>query len=370
MTDQTTETIAGNDGHGSSPYSKESPLSDKKNALMRSMGADAVHAGGTMELPQHAPQKEPENDTGIVSNTILAEPIDMPQERNRPVGLIHTFKDDVQNLVRDQKLSMTKIRALESDQGERETDAIERNVEKSGVLTAIFGGLIALAVVIGGAWYYTTMLAPQKNTSGISLAYGLFFTEGYEQVDISNKVPRATREALALVRKRGAFSIGSLIEIVPTARVRDDATGELTPTRVGSTDLVRALGLRIPTLFSQTIGPLYMVGLHIGDENIPYLVLTTDSYDHAFSGMLTWEKYMEEDLAPFMSPNTTYTPPATTQGGNAFIDTVVRNFDVRVLRDDTGTIRLLYGFANTRTIIITTRVETFLTIAERIRVEN
>ena len=339
----------------------EDALLLKRNTLLNSRAHDEKDT--PVSQSQAAEREAPliSNDTGI--------PVDMPREHARPEGLIRTFKEDVQDLIKNQKLSMTKIKAIESDARVRETPYIERTVHQSSFVSIVFSTFLALGIVVAGTWYYTVFLQTTLSSQK-TLAYGLLFTEGYEQVDITNKVPRAAREAFALVRKRGAFSIGSLIELVPTARVRDEETGDSIPTRASSKELVRALGFRVPALFIETLGPLYMSGLHVGDENIPFLILTTTSYDHAFSGMLSWEKSIEEDLAPFMSPQATYTPPATAQGSQIFIDTVVRNFDIRILRDETGAIRILYGFADRNTIIITTRVETFLSIAERLRVEK
>jgi hypothetical protein len=359
MTDPSTNipTTGATDATGSNPYAHNSPLADKKNALLRTM-------------PGVVPaQAQTDSATPAQPQSTRTPAVEAPPAHTRPEGLLHTFKDDVQDLVKDQKLSMTKIRAIESDHG-REAPLIERSESGRYGALIMFASVIALALVaLVGGYYYSTTLQTGKATQS-TLAYGMFFTEGYEPVDITNKVSRAVREAFAVVRKRGAFSLGSMIELVPTARVRDAATGELVPQRVGAKDVAHALGIQAPTLFVETLGPLYMVGIHVGDENIPYLVLSTTAYDYAFSGMLAWESTMEEDLAPFMSPNATYTAPANAQSGNLFVDTVVRNHDIRVLRDDSGTIRLLYGIIDRKTIIITTRVETFLAIAERLQVEK
>lgn len=351
-------TTGATDATGFNPYAHNSPLANKKNALLQGVP-------GAMSAPQNtAPAATPKQNA---DNT--QAPLDAITQHTRPEGLLHTFKEDVQDLVKEQKLSMTKIHALESDHG-REAPLIERAESGRHGALLLFVSVVAFATVaLAGGYYYSTTLQTGTSAQG-TLAYGMFFTEGYEPVDITNKVPRAAREAFAVVRKRGAFSLGSMIELVPTARVRDSATGESVPQRVSAKDLARALGIQAPTLFVETLGPLYMAGIHVGDENIPYLVFSTTSYDYAFSGMLAWERTLEDDLAPFMSPNATYTAPAGTQGGNVFVDTIVRNHDIRVLRDDSGVIRLLYGIIDRKTIIITTRVETFLAIAERLQVEK
>lgn len=343
---------------GSSPYATNSPLAEKQNALLHSMSTDAGI---------------PSNSTVPLHQAVNDSPEDSPQAqpaRARPEGLLHTFKDDVQDLIKDQKLSMTKIRAIESDSTNNKMPSLEETTTShGGILKFAIGGIFSLAVIFGGGIYYVTTLSIPTHTPS-TLAYGLFFTEGYESVDITNKVPRAVREALSVVRRRNSFSLGSVIEIVPTVRVRDTDTGESIPQRISSKDLMKALGAQVPTLFTETLGSLYMVGIQASDENVPFVVLHTTSYDYAFSGMLAWEKTIEEDLAPFISPGAQYTAPATTQSKNVFTDTVVRNFDLRVLRDETGAIRLLYGFFDRKTIIITTQVETFLAIAERLQVEK
>ncbi len=89
------------------------------------------------------------------------------------------------------------------------------------------------------------------------------------------------------------------------------------------------------------------------------MVFKTSSYETSFAGMLKWEETLQQDLTPFLHASTT---PGTT----TFQDVVIRNKDVRVLKDTTGKAAILYSFPSKDTLVITTDEETFKEIIGRL----
>ena len=114
----------------------------------------------------------------------------------------------------------------------------------------------------------------------------------------------------------------------------------------------------------RVLAPEFFFGIHSFKENEPFIIIRTEEFDNAFAAILRWEKSMPFDLAEFFDltaeelENPGYIPE--------FKDIVLLNQDVRILNGKEGTI-LIYGFVDTKTIVLTTHVETFNEITRRIK---
>tara|TARA_B100000745_G_scaffold6770_2_gene5675 strand:+ start:7898 stop:8914 length:1017 start_codon:yes stop_codon:yes gene_type:complete len=293
-------------------------------------------------------------------------PIGSSQKKNEAV--VHTFKDDVQHLVRNKKISMTRIAALEADRDER-TSADYAQGKREPWKTTYLVALIILFLVIGSVLAMGVFYAYQLNTApnvAPQFEPTIIFTEARENIDVTDKNARGIMTTLASARRNTIFSLGSVVELYLT-RALETEQGQTTE-HLDAVDFLESIDANVPGPFLQTLESDYALGVNVIDENVPFLILTTQSYGYAFAGMLAWEAYLEEDLTPFFSPNVEYAKPAVAEGENAFSDTVVQNLDVRVLRDSDGDIRVLYAFINRNTVIITTNIRTLVELASRLRV--
>jgi hypothetical protein len=161
--------------------------------------------------------------------------------------------------------------------------------------------------------------------------------------------------------------------------------------------------------------------MYQGDKLEPFLLLKTDSFENAFAGMLTWEKFMSDDIYTFMGVEipkqekkinefgveidgpgdlsietiTSTTTGTTTTDAVAenqptedrnpvpesvepktaqptrdihlFIDRTIRNRDVRVIQDNDGKIYFVYGFPKSGAILITTSIESYFEVLGRLK---
>ncbi len=108
----------------------------------------------------------------------------------------------------------------------------------------------------------------------------------------------------------------------------------------------------------------YMFGTIQGDMRRPFIIATIDYYDNAFSGMLQWESALKTLFSKF----TNSTPTYTTETNTPFRDALVKNKDVRIARDETGTSVLLYAFYDRQTLVITSDEVAFATILDDLRI--
>jgi hypothetical protein len=126
--------------------------------------------------------------------------------------------------------------------------------------------------------------------------------------------------------------------------------------------LRQTLTLSLPGDLNRSLKDDFMLGIYSNQtgERRPFLILTNNFFERAFSGLLQWEKTMAADLAPLLD-NTT----VTTTPGQPFIDKVVKNRDCRVLQDTEGKTALFYAFLDNTDIVITTAEDAFGEILQR-----
>ncbi len=144
---------------------------------------------------------------------------------------------------------------------------------------------------------------------------------------------------------------------------------------ITSQDLLSNLKATPPDEFVRTLEPQYMFGIHSFNGNNPFIILKTNYYQSAFAGMLTWEATMANDLDEVFSRDSqTTTAPQSTPLSTAdilikqkpFVDTVIKNKDVRVLTNQYGRITLLYTFIDNQTILIATNEFTLSEVLDRL----
>lgn len=108
----------------------------------------------------------------------------------------------------------------------------------------------------------------------------------------------------------------------------------------------------------------FLFGIHATSNNEVFLILKTDSFENAFSGMLHWEQNMFGDIAPLLDIS------ISEQGAvsnTTFQDVVIKNSDARILKDDTGAVVLIYAFIDQETLVVTTNTATFDEVVKRLK---
>ena len=109
--------------------------------------------------------------------------------------------------------------------------------------------------------------------------------------------------------------------------------------------------------FLKSVSYIYFGGLR---KNIPFVLIDTTDYTTTRGGMLNWETTMSEDLSPFFNYNQPY--DAGTVKTAIFVDAVINQTDVRILRTLSGAELLVYGLINRDIVIITTNSTSFTEI--------
>jgi hypothetical protein len=130
------------------------------------------------------------------------------------------------------------------------------------------------------------------------------------------------------------------------------------------------LNLSMPAQLSRSLLPTFTFGVHAFNGNQPFLIFQNSFYENAYSGMLAWEKTMEGDFAGFFFtkaiPSTATTTSAVLGAAATWHDDVIRNKDVRILKDPQGKILMMYSLPDKDTIVLTTNEYTLRELFERL----
>jgi hypothetical protein len=139
-----------------------------------------------------------------------------------------------------------------------------------------------------------------------------------------------------------------------------------TTTLLKTADFLNILQVQAPRSLVRAFDPLFMYGI-VGGSPSAFLIIKLDSFENAFPGMLAWEQTLEADIGGlFVTRDAAQNLPADT----SFIDTAIKNKDVRILRDEAGNTILLYSFYSNNLLIITDSIYTLDNIESRLTSES
>ncbi|PIQ69157.1 MAG: hypothetical protein COV91_00300, partial [Candidatus Taylorbacteria bacterium CG11_big_fil_rev_8_21_14_0_20_46_11] len=301
-------------------------------------------------------------------------------DKNTALKAIHTFESDVAEVLKKENITKEKIAIAESKRREREpiqepprsfiAKTLHLTILPAKVgsrtipwgLIGIMGGVI-IAIFIGVLLYFgvkakgtgmVDTLEPEPTTSVAKLSKSITLSPNDARPAIIETIRKKAQET--------AISVSGILAL---------------PIRIGSapataSDLFDALETRAPASLIRAIGPSITFGIHGFRGSQPFFIIPVTSYDYAFSGMLSWEKDMLDDIGPIfgvssrdMSLATGTTTDEVLSFDLQLKDVILRNKDVRALFDKEGKILFLYAFTDKQTLIITTNEDTFRALQGR-----
>lgn len=288
-----------------------------------------------------------------------------PEAASSVVSL-HTLKQDLQHVVRDQKMSVVRATALEADKRRPtpEEAAAEPPAPRSKFTSYLLASVALLALgalALFGVYYVESSKRPAEQTSSTAIV----FAEQSVSLPLSGHDPASLKQTLASARSASNASLGSITRIVP---VVGSTTASQRPATLR--EFLSAIGAQPPDDLVRALDDNFFLGLHTVDKNAPLIVVPVVNYDRAFAGMLAWENTMNGDLAPFFTPLSQYTTVSGIPVQRTFSDLVIRNYDVRALKDDSGTVELYYSFPTRNILIIAESPYTFTEVLTRLQADR
>ena len=168
------------------------------------------------------------------------------------------------------------------------------------------------------------------------------------------------------IMQEAGGSVGAIIAIEPVvtevAGTRNAQIGEF----------FAALGARPPEELVRALSGEFFFGIHIADMPSALFIIPVSSYEHAFAGMLAWEKTINSDLSLLYKRAPQYVPAQEGQlpTERTFKDLVMRNYDVRALRDDAGATVMYYSFPTPALLVIAASPYTFPEVLSRLQAQR
>jgi len=231
-------------------------------------------------------------------------------------AMLHTYRQDVEGLVRKRKVSLVNVMAMQSDKKEYKDGSLVVNTlqntrKKEGTTKFMFIASIlmlvlgSLALFIAYSAYQAQLQKTAQDKSSVLTDDTMIFVEHRARLNIADRLPRETLSELTRLLKNSQATLGSITQILLEWSAWSDALGAKTTFIIDQAQLIELLGLTLPEQFIRLLGEPdnYMIGMHMADRNTPFILLTTHSFEHAFASMLEWEGNAEVQLSPFFNTN-------------------------------------------------------------------
>lgn len=282
----------------------------------------------------------------------------LPQDR---LSTLRTYQEDAQRVIRGENLSLASMalkeraRALErSEEAPTEDSHRTRNI--------ILGSLSALLILggIGAISYFVFFRTTEEPTVVDTRIQSMIFADTDTVIDIKG----STGDAI-LKQIRRSFSASrtlGTVENVLLAEKTISETGEGTTLGLSADQFFRFLVAKAPDAFARLLDGPYMYGIHGYAKNFGFILAETTNPERVYSELLSWEKTsLARDLIPLLREDIDLSATETTK----FQDTLLKNVDARVLRNQNNEIILVYAFLTQERLLIAGSEETFVEVLRR-----
>lgn len=323
----------------------------------------ASSAYNVLSNQQYVPNETPQKSVNVLNKI-------------NPKPSIRTYKDDIQSAIQASHLSSINIAMAENEKMHSkiasDVAAEEKSDSKNSKSKTIFTVSILIIVLGIFALAAAYLLNNQSSTVVVQtqILPSLITTEYKDELNINSVVQNRFVSALSSKINDIQIPVNNIYNVYIT-------TGTSSAKRlITASDFVTITDLNMPDIIKRTLTTDFMVGMYsFGNGNLPFVIFKTSSFDNTYAGMIEWETYLQKDFTQLFRLNgangggdiaSALTPTVTQK----FVDGVVVNQDVRLLRDNTGRTILLYAIFNKDTIIITVNEDAFKEIVDRLNKEK
>lgn len=271
---------------------------------------------------------------------------------NPELKSLRTFQGDVQEHIDTKKETIATIALAEQKKKieHNEPTYTERptNSSHTGLFIAI--GMICFiggGIILGGIYFFNT----QKDADVVFQTEQVIIPYTHKkEVQLTNVSP--TLITATLLSEKNSFTPEVNTVLFVSFMQGTSSISTLNLLSVIAPSAGNALKRNISTV---------MPGVYSYDTNEIFFLLRLDDFGIAYTEMLNWESGLGKDMAPFLPELNTH----LNTGSSVFVDETYKNKDVRVIRNDSGKIVLLYGFLDRTTLVITAHERIFEAILNK-----
>lgn len=317
------------------------------------MEPNEVDINAPSEKIQPGFKNELEKSTNIPTPTVsepAKKPFAFPDEHESHVHGVRTYSSDLAEAIKDSKGSVIKIAIAENERRQKERKELEDAPKKNALFAvgSILIILIAMAVFYGIFWYKKNssiapiVVAPRPTT--------IIKSEFSENLDVAGMtrtqiIPAIREKVLTPNIRPGTIKNISIVQ----------ENGQEV-TQVTASKFLRMLDTHASDDFVRSLSNEFMVGIYLYDKSNLFLVLTGQSHDYLLSGIINWEPFLFEDLAPMFGFNTM--GDSAKYNDTNFTDVLIENREARAIVDENNKPLFFYTFIDPDTIFIATDPKT------------
>jgi hypothetical protein len=308
----------------------------------------------------HAPTTE-ESKEAVLKRLHAKVAVPPQPKKEDPPKRVHTYKSDFAEHAAERGASQIEIMAAQADAGPAPVTLAPK--KRTNVFAFVAGGILVLAG-IGSVYAAYRFAVGEPPLPEETFVPSLIFAD--ERIRLSG----SGEDLRGNLTSGGGLSLedkGVAVAYLSYSTTTKEGVTEIVAT---GNELFAALRLPAPPVLSRSVGPESTIGLvQVEGETRPFFILRVDSYERSFAGMLEWEATMERDLSSFYPPFPREESASSTPAASfrlSFVDEVIGNRDVRVLRDGEGQVLMLYGYRDKNTLIIARNGSAFLELISRL----
>ena len=278
-----------------------------------------------------------------------------------PIKPLRTYRGDVEEAIQNKNASVTSIAIAEKKRKETrgEKTSTKKRVGPQNTLIII---LILVLVIAGTGSLFIFLYAKYEQSKAVITLYKQTIVPSDTGTQITF-VPDSIIQNRLSIRENILSTEAKIGSVVYFDLIKNMGGEKLAPASVPVSELVSVIAPSIPSYLERSFEKDYMLGLYVLSGNEPFLIIKTNSYETAFSGMLAWEETLLSDATSvFFASDQVF---ATTTKATIFEDKIVKNKDTRIAKNINGETVLLYSFLDKKTLIITTKESVFSEILGR-----
>lgn len=311
------------------------------------------------------PEKNLINPFSEEGNDAPEEPLQKPKPILSP---IHTYTSDVADAVKNQRTSVASV-ALAEQEKRRTTGGFEIDEEKSSLWKTIIIGIVSVLLLGGGialVYFFVFSNRPDVNKDLTALPEEKQLIQTDKSVLVS-----AEQERDLFVNEINKEIDDTSLEYAHVKELIFTTGVGMERVRATLPKVFETLETNIPPALLRAFGNDYLFGMYSDSGNHPFLIVTVNEYDKAFGGMSEWEKNMIRDLQDiFLTKTDRVQPPyfTITEEGMRYVfaDATIKNKEIRVVKNNTGRVVLLYSFIDKKTLVIAADEAAFEDVRDRL----
>jgi hypothetical protein len=226
---------------------------------------------------------------------------------------IRTYESDIAEAIEHKKASQVSINLAEVQRQRvqgmtvAESDATPHGSIGKNILKILISIILIAAGGLGGYYLYSISplaLQPIITQQTAPLVPAIIMPDAQKTINIQGQSPAQIVSQIAS-QATSVVGEGQITELIfyqtssPSVDGSSQTTGAI---RITAPEFISMMGLTPPDVLTRSLTDSWMFGLYGGESGAtPFIILTTNFFQNAFSGMLKWEPTMADDLSNLFS---------------------------------------------------------------------